>query len=195
MAKGDACGVGFVGREDRTVPEQFHDRSAHLSLARPAQADDGLFDPERGVLEHRQTGDRRRRDRGSASRPEYLGGLEVLDVDGLLEGYVVNIVAPAAVGDAPVDAREALGLRGRPGAAQRPAVQKDVPGVAGKLDHGQPGSAQARIDSEHDSAERPPAAVDLPGSGRNPRRASTSNGFQPGLPESPDRVSSHGRRG
>ena len=154
MAEGDAGGVGFVGGEGAAVAEEAHHGAGHLLFAGAAGADDGLFHAERRVFENRFLVKGGGGDGGSTGGAEDLGGLEVLDVDGLFEGDVADVVAGNERRDGAMDFREGLGHGAFGGDVDGEAAEKDGLAAGSELDEGESGAAEAGVDAEDASGER-----------------------------------------
>ena len=186
MTHGHAGGVGLVRRQWRAVTEQRHDGALHLLLARPAHPHHRLLDAQRRIFEHRQIAQGRGRDGRAARRAENLRGLEVLDVNRLLERHVPHVEVVEKRRHRAVNFRQ----RRRHGAprrnAHRAGAQQHRRPPGPELDQHQTRAAEARVDAKHLAGEGGPAQIGClrPALGRKLP-------FQLRLPELPDGHSCH----
>ena len=91
VAQGEGGGIGLVVGQGLGQLQHLDHGAGKLLLARPAEADYGLLDPQRSVFENGQAANGGRGKGGTASGPHDLGGLEVVYVDGLLAGKVARV--------------------------------------------------------------------------------------------------------
>ena len=90
MAECSGCSIGFIVGEEFLVRQEGPDGFGNLFLAGPAVANYGLFDAEGSVFIDGEVPKSRDCDGCAAGGAHGLGGLEVLDVDCFLYGYVAD---------------------------------------------------------------------------------------------------------
>ena len=97
MAEGGGSGVGFVKGKGFTEAEDLLGHTGDLSFAGAAESDHGLLDAQRRIFEDGLADDVGGGNCRSAGGAEYLGDLEVVDVNCFFERDVTNRIFVATV--------------------------------------------------------------------------------------------------
>ena len=90
MAESDSGCIAFVETKFEIGACDILDRTGNLLFAGSPHAHYSLLNPKRSVFKYRQAAHRGSADRRTARCTENLCGLEVLHVDGLLHGHMVD---------------------------------------------------------------------------------------------------------